>query len=183
MPAAMKDRDDRYGHDAETARGIADGDRGALASAYEAHHARVFGTLYRLLGDPAAAADLTHDAFLRAWESAPRFRGEAGLGTWITRIGINLALKQLRRERWMAAFRQRELAEPAVARPVSLDALELDRAIRALPDTLRSVFVLHAVEGYPHPEVAALLAISEAACRQRLHRARMLLAATLAEEA
>ncbi|HEX8454086.1 MAG TPA: RNA polymerase sigma factor [Longimicrobium sp.] len=154
----------------------------ALATVYRAHHTRIFGTLYRLLGDAAAAADVTHDAFVRAWESAAYFRGEAGLGTWITRIGINLALKQLRRERWMTGFQQDETAGPAAVRPVSLDALELDRAIRALPEALRSVLVLHAVEGYSHPEVAELLGISEAACRQRLHRARMRLAGTLAEE-
>ena len=155
------------------------GQREAQGEAYLRYRDRVFSVVYRIVGRRAVAAELTHDAFLRAFERAAEFRGDCAFGTWVTRIATNLALGHLRRERWLRFALPEDVPEPV--RPVSSAALDLDRAILALPDALRTVFVLHAVEGHSYAEVAVLLDISEAACRQRLHRARARLAAALTE--
>lgn len=166
------------GSDVELARRMAAGERTALAEAYDAHRDQVFTAAHRLV-DRSAAADVVQDAFLLAFERAASYRGDAPLGAWIRRIAINVALGELRRARWLDRFRSRPAEPPQPARPVSAEAIDLDRAIAALPETLRTVFVLHAVEGYSHEEIAGMLGIGEAACRQRLHRARTRLAARL----
>lgn len=165
--------------DLALAERMAAGDRAAFAEVYTAHRDAVFTAAYRLVGH--AAADVTHDAFVQAFERAATYRGEAPLGGWIRRIAINLALKRLRRDRWLSRWTDR-WAAPRLARPTTADAIDLDRAIMALPATLRTPFVLHVVEGYPHAEIAERLGIGEAACRQRVHRARARLARALSEE-
>lgn len=156
----------------------------ALGDAYRSHRDRIYTSVYRIVGSTAAAADLTHDAFLRALEQLPNFRGDAALGTWISRIAVNLAIRHLRRERRMVVADAATLAaleRPTLAAPALPEALDLDHAITALPDALRLVFVLRAVEGYSYAEIAVMLDIDEATCRQRLHRARVQLAAALSE--
>ena len=176
--------DDAFGGGSATPAAPCHATQAALGDAYRSHRDRIFTSVYRLVGSAATAADLTHDAFLRALEQIPRFRGEAALGTWIGRIAVNLALRHLHRERRMLVADPVALAaleRPTLAAPSLAEALDLDRAIAALPDALRLVFVLHAVEGYTYAEVAAMLDTTEAACRQRLHRARVHLAAALSE--
>jgi RNA polymerase sigma-70 factor (ECF subfamily) len=155
-------------------------DRAALAEVYDEHKDMIFTAVYRLVGD-VAAADVTHDAFLLAFERAASFRGDALLGAWIRRIAVNLALRSLRQERWLDRFRGRWISAPLTG-PSPTEAIDLDRAIARLPESLRAPFVLHAIEGYSHAEISSLLSVSEAACRQRLHRARARLASVLSDE-
>lgn len=165
--------------DRELAQRMADGDRTALAEVYGTHSDQVFTAVRRLVED--AAPDLTHDAFIQAFERAASYRGEGPLGAWIRRIAINLALKRIRRDRWLSRWRHSS-TESRMARPTTADAIDLDRAISALPATLRTAFVLHVIEGYSHGEIARQLGIKEAACRKRVHRARVRLTEELLEE-
>jgi RNA polymerase sigma-70 factor, ECF subfamily len=165
--------------DVGLARRMAAGDRSALGEAYAAWSHRVHTVVSRIAG--CDAPDVTHDAFMQAFERAADFRGDGPLRAWIERIGVRLALRSLRRQHLLDRFTAR-FHVPVPAEPAPAEAAELDRAIRALPETLRAVFVLHAVEGYPHDEVALLVGISEAASRQRLRRARSLLAARLQQD-
>jgi len=52
------------------------------------------------------------------------------------------------------------------------ERLDLERAIRVLPETARTVFVLHEVEGYGHEEIASLMGIAEGTSKAHLHKAR-----------
>ncbi|MHB1284745.1 MAG: sigma factor, partial [Metallibacterium scheffleri] len=62
------------------------GDRNAFAELVRAHQGPVRAQLRRLSGGQCALADdLAQETFLRAWQSLPRFRGEAGFGTWLYR--------------------------------------------------------------------------------------------------
>ncbi|MBA4159270.1 MAG: sigma-70 family RNA polymerase sigma factor [Gemmatimonadetes bacterium] len=167
--------------DIEVATRIAAGDYVALAELYERHKDAIFTVAYRLL-DREAAADVVQDVFLLVSERAGSFRGDAPLGAWIRRIAVNLALRQLRRERWLLRFRIRWIPPKPVG-PALTEAIDLDRAIAQLPESLRAPFVLHVIEGYSHAETSELLGTSEAACRQRVHRARARLASVLADQA
>ena len=63
-----------------------------------------------------------------------------------------------------------------MTRPASVhEAIDLERAIAALPKGARTVFVLHDVEGYQHEEIARMTGTAEGTCRAQLHRARKLL--------
>jgi len=110
---------------------------------------------------------------VRAWRRLGSFRGEAGFGTWLWRIAIRVSVEQKRSSGRRLA---REEAAPAPPGPTPVPtALDLERAIRTLPDGARTVFVLHDVEGRAHEDVAALLGISVGTSKSQLHRARRLL--------
>ncbi|HPF35682.1 MAG TPA: RNA polymerase sigma factor [Candidatus Krumholzibacteria bacterium] len=160
------------------------GDRGAFEALYRRHAGRVHALCLRLCGDPQEAAGLTQDAFVRAWERLPGFRGESLLLTWLHRLTVNVVLDHRR------AVRRRALTEldagmdlPALA-PAAPDRpgarLDLESAVGALPAGARTVFVLHDVEGYRLREVADLCGIAEGTAKSQLHRARRLLREVLA---
>jgi RNA polymerase sigma-70 factor (ECF subfamily) len=156
------------------------GDRDAFARLYEAHAARVFALCARMTADRALAEELTQDAFVRAWEKLPLFRGESSFGTWLHRLTVNVVLNHReadgRRRRHHAPDDDGAALDRAPARPHAPgDRMDLEQAIAALPPGARRVFVLYDVEGYQHEEIARLLGITSGGSKAQLHRARMLL--------
>lgn len=143
---------------------------------YRRHAGRVYGLCLRLTGDPASAEDLTQEAFVRAWQKLPSFRGKSAFATWLHRLTVNVVighLRTLRRRGGEAPAGDRLEGLPASRRdrgPAA--AIDLERAIAALPPKARLVFVLHDVEGFRHAEVAKLVGIAEGTSKAHLHRAR-----------
>lgn len=153
------------------------GDHQAFERLYRAHVGRVYALASRMLGaEPAEEA--TQDAFVRAWEKLPTFRGEAAFGTWMHRLAVNLFLSQrTRRSRDRARIGGGDdLLEMQPAQPVRPETrMDLETALQRLPDGARQIFVLHDVEGYKHEEIGDLLGIAVGTSKAQLHRARMLL--------
>ena len=152
------------------------GDARAFALLYEAHAARVHTLCLRLSGDAREARELTQDVFVRVWEKLPLFRGESALGTWIHRTAVNTVLERQRADRRRVARVEGradlEALHPA-SRPAPVDErLDLDAALTRLSPAARTVFVLHALEGYSFADISALTGAPEATLRSRLHRAR-----------
>ncbi|MFC6010374.1 sigma-70 family RNA polymerase sigma factor [Nocardia lasii] len=154
----------------------------ATVARFEASRARLSAIAYRLLGSAADAEDTVQDAFLR-WQGADRDRVEVP-EAWLTTIVTNLALDRLRsahtrRERAVGAW----LPEPLLAGDPMLgpaDTVEqresVTMAVLRIMETLspvaRAVYVLHEAFAYTHAEIAAVLAVTESASQQHLHRAR-----------
>jgi RNA polymerase sigma-70 factor (ECF subfamily) len=153
------------------------GDRGAFEGLYRAHAGRVYALCLRMSGDPVRAEELTQDAFIRAWQGIHAFRGESGFGSWLHRIAVNVALADHR----AAGRRERRvmpLADPPEGRVAPGDtaaAVDLERAVAALPPGARAVFVLHDVEGYAHEEIGRMMGVAAGTSKAQLHRARRLL--------
>ncbi|MBN1145911.1 MAG: sigma-70 family RNA polymerase sigma factor, partial [Anaerolineales bacterium] len=77
------------------------GDTDAFAELLRAHQDFAYNLALRALGDPHEAEDVAQEAFVRAWQALPRFRGDARFRTWLYRIVANLCynrLPRLRRE-------------------------------------------------------------------------------------
>lgn len=157
-------------------------DTRAFETLYRRHVGRIYATCLRLAGSIPLAEDCTQDAFIRAWESLPGFRGDSAFGSWLHRIAVNMVLmrqrKRLRRAAWLHGNGDEldAVAAPAEAPDAALD---LDRAIAELPPGAREVFVLYDIEGYKHEEIAALTQLAVGTCKAHLHRARRLLRARL----
>ncbi|MNC87873.1 ECF RNA polymerase sigma factor SigE [compost metagenome] len=121
--------------------------------------------------------DRTQDVFVRAWRKLGSFRGESAFGTWLHRLAVNVVLTDHRsagrRERRAEAAV--ELGARSVPPPRAGLAVDLERAIAALPPGARAVFVLYDVEGYRHEEIAAMTGIAAGTSKAQLHRARTLL--------
>jgi RNA polymerase sigma-70 factor (ECF subfamily) len=161
------------------------GDVDAFERLYQLHAGRVYALCLRLAGEPVEARELVQDTFVHAWEALPRFRGESSLTTWLHRIAVNVLLERRRGDRRRAArvslvededdMERAPSAEGFVAPTDVATAIDLERAIAALPPGVRRAFVLHEVEGYTHDEVAGMTGLATGTLRAQLHRARQLL--------
>ncbi len=155
------------------------GDMRAYRELYQRHGRRVYALCLRMTADRAWAEELTQDVFVRAWERLDGFRGEAAFGTWLHRLSVNLVLTAMRGER----RRQHNTAAAAEAMSPGTSygekdvavALDLERAIAALPERARMVFVLYDIEGFTHAEIASMLGLAVGTSKGQLHRARVLL--------
>ena len=166
------------------ARAVA-GDLAAQRLIYDQHVDRVYRLAYRLAGDEELARDFTQETFVRAFDRLPTFRGDSALGTWLHAIGVSVALNGLRK---VKRLRQRETGlDDALTVGVTVRRAEPDlkerlaRAIDALPDGYRTVFVMHDVEGYTHEEIAAALGVQPGTSKAQLFRARAKLRVALAD--
>jgi RNA polymerase sigma-70 factor (ECF subfamily) len=172
---------------------------GGMTEAFGAVISRYNQRLYRvarsILRDNAEAEDAVQEAYLRAFTALKDFRGEAGLGTWLTRITINEALGRLRRRKRSeppgntasGAAEADILVFPGAAHPMNPEQTMavgeirhlLERAIDGLPPAFRTVFVLREIEGLSVDETADQLGLPAATVKTRLHRARRLLRKSL----
>jgi RNA polymerase sigma-70 factor (ECF subfamily) len=147
---------------------------------FQQHRPRLFGLAYRMLGTPADAEDVLHDAWLRwhAQDTTALDDPEA----WLVTVTTRLALDRLRRARserehytgpWLPEplVPEAEHPEAEVERGETITLSFLLLLERLSPDE-RAAFLLNEVFDYSHAEAAAILGIGEDACRQRVHRAR-----------
>ena len=147
-----------------------------------ANNRRLFRTARSILRDDAEAEDAVQDGYIRAYHALDRFRGDASLASWLTRIVVNEALTRLRRRASREAARSAEdgtgePAAPAFDMPEAIAMRRqlgrlIERSIDDLPDGCRSVFMLRAVEGLDVAETALCLDMSEGAVKTALSRAR-----------
>jgi RNA polymerase sigma-70 factor (ECF subfamily) len=140
---------------------------------------RVYALCLRLTGSRGDAEERTQDVFIHAWRKLSTFRGESAFSTWLHRLAVNVALSE-RRGRWRRERRVLPVEDPgALERPGKQEfaglAVDLERAIAALPKGAREVFVLHDIEGYTHDEIAGQCGIAEGTSKAQLFRARRLL--------
>jgi RNA polymerase sigma-70 factor (ECF subfamily) len=183
--------DDRDGERALVRR-ASSGDEAAFEQLYRAHAGRVFALCFRMSGSRERATELTQDAFVHVWKRLGTWRGESALSSWIYRLTVNLVLSNVRGEQRRQKHEMTDdqtvdighgtsdmgtmPSHNASVPPASIgDAIDLERAIAALPAGARTVFVLHDVEGYQHNEIATMTGTAEGTCRAQLHRARKLL--------
>ena len=173
------------------AAAILDSDTGgeALEREFQQRLADCSSLAYRVaLGvtrNQADAEDVAQEAFVRAYRHFGKLRDREHFKTWLVRTTWRLAID---RHRSAARRQRRELAAEESGTPaatVEQAALgreferRLDRALDELPDDLRRVLILAAIEGYDMRETAALLEVPEGTVRSRLHRARKILAEKL----
>ena len=175
--------------DAAWARSAAGGDAGAFEAIYRRHAGRVHGVIVRLVGAQGVrAADLTQEAFVRAWQALPKFRFESAVSTWLHRLAVTTALMELRSRRGGPRFDEDEDAVDSLGIADSAGngtalSMDLERAVATLPPRARAVLVLHDVEGWKQEEIANELGMAIGSSKAQLHRARRLLRACLGGEA
>jgi RNA polymerase sigma-70 factor (ECF subfamily) len=147
---------------------------------FERHRPRLFGLAYRMLGTPADAEDVVHDAWLRL--HAQELDALADPEAWLVTVTTRLALDRLRRAKAERAdYTGPWLPEPLAPQSEQPDA-ERERAetltlsflllLERLSPDERAAFLLHEVFDYSHAEAARILDIAEDASRQRVHRAK-----------
>ena len=139
------------------------GNREAFDVVVERHRRSVYQLCYRFVGNHEDASDLAQEVFLRAYRGLKTFKGEATLGTWLYRIGVNASLNRLS-------------ARPPAAEPLEASAPVVDHsldpagrllqderarrvraAISRLPKKQRATLILRVYHELSHQEIATIV--------------------------
>ncbi len=166
---------------------VASGDQAALGALYDRFHRDVFRFIARLARG-MEIDDFVQTTFLEAHRSAPRFRGDSAVKTWLFGIAANLVRQHFRGEHRkrsaLEVFGAMPGAPPASA-PDAITAEQQRRwlaaAVESLTPALREAYVLCVIEEVPGKEAAAALGIREASLWRRLSDARDALRAAIEE--
>ena len=156
------------------------GDRTAFSDLVKLHQDEVFTLALHLVADRELAADISQEAFVRAWRALPNFRGDAKFSTWMHRITVNVAWTQRRKQRRHRAEPIDDVFVEPVAESISPERAaesaaiqgQLRCALEELARPTRTVVVLKDIYGWTHGEIAEHLEISVTAAKVRLHRGR-----------
>jgi RNA polymerase sigma-70 factor (ECF subfamily) len=152
------------------------GDEACFAELYRRTRRRVFGVAFRVLHDAAAAEEVCHDAFLRAFERFASLRG-VEFTAWVCRIAGNLALN-VRRHRTVAERTEAGLPPPPPALGVEREAITrqevaiAEEVLASLREEHRHVLLLRHVDGCSHDEIIGLTGYTAEQVRSHLQNAR-----------
>lgn len=172
--------------DLQLVRKVRRGDRAAFDLLVIKYQSRVAAIISRYIYDSQDVMDLTQESFVKAYRAMDRFRGDSAFYTWLYRIAVNTAKNYLesraRRpqgsadssdaENYDEGGRLRDIATPE--RLLQREQLQqaLQGAIAALPEELRSAFLLREYDGLSYDDIARILECPIGTVRSRIFRAR-----------
>ena len=167
--------------DAELVEACLAGRRDAFDVLVERHQRHVYQLCYRFVGNHEDANDLAQDVFIRAYRGLKTFKGQASLGTWLYRIGVNVCLNKV------GAKSRSEPLDPLLAasdgrvastEETAADALlrgeraaQVRAAIARLPKKQRATLVLRVYHDLPHEQIAGILGSSVGAVKANFFHA------------
>ena len=178
-------------------RQVQGGDMAAFDKLMLKYRERVYGVVYNLTSNREDAADLTQDAFIKAFQAINRFHGQASFFTWLYKIAVYTTLTHLRRNRLRNFFSLEKLHEEDAGakileqvadkttadRDTYLHELQekLNEAMQKLSIKHRTVISLFEIDGLSHTEIAEIMDCSEGTVRSRLHYAKQFLQGELSK--
>ena len=169
------------------------GSEEAYAWLIEQYHQQIYGLVYRMVNDPADAADTTQDVFLKVFRGMKRFHGESSLKTWMYRIAVHEASN---RRRWWFRHKAHETSiEPAVSEDPEKNAglkdtlmdlgdspfdsavhhelrARVETELRQVPEPYRTTVVLRDLEELAYEEIAEVMEVTLGTVKSRLMRGR-----------
>jgi RNA polymerase sigma-70 factor (ECF subfamily) len=169
------------------------GDEMAIRVLVQRHNRRLFRSARAIVRDDAEAEDIVQATYVHAFTHLDKFRDEAQLSTWLTRIALNEALGRIRRRRPNVGLEEIgmtaesgpgellqfptpfSVADPEAEFSRGETRRLLERTVDGLPDEFRAIFVLRDVEGMSTEEAASYLGIRPETAKTRLHRARKMM--------
>ena len=164
----------------------------------------IYSLIARSLRDPADAADVTQEVFVKVFRNISGFHGEASLRTWIYRIALHEASNQ---RRWWGRHKRQELtidapfdndegetfcladalatrdASPFDCAARSEVRARVEAALRTIPEVFREVVILREIEGFGYEEIAEILNVNIGTVKSRLTRGRAALRLALVNDA
>jgi RNA polymerase sigma-70 factor (ECF subfamily) len=193
---ASPDRQREADADLAIVRQVQEGEVAMFDQLVLKYRERVYGVVYNLTSNREDAADLTQDAFIKAFQSINRFQGQSSFFTWLYRIAINSTLTHLRKQRLRTFFSLEKVDEDDRASAEVIAALtdatgadrgafthelqeKLNEAMQKLSIKHRTVITLFEIDGLSHQEIADVMNCSVGTVRSRLHYAKQLLQSEL----
>ena len=173
------------------------GDVAAFDQLMLKYRERVYGVVYNLTSNREDTADLTQDAFIKAFQAINRFNGQSSFFTWLYKIAVYSTLTHLRRNRLRNFFSLEKLNEEEIGSKILEQAADkntsdrdtylhelqekLNEAMQKLSIKHRTVISLFEIDGLSHTEIAQIMDCSEGTVRSRLHYAKQFLQGELSK--
>ena len=174
------------------------GDLVAFDSIMLLYRERLYSVIYNMTFNHEDAADLSQEAFVKAFRSLKKFKGKSSFFTWLYRIGVNITLTHLKRKktrRFLSfdqiseenasgkEFDKFSSSESSSVRNTLLNELheKLNEALLKLSDKHRTIVVLYEIDGLSHREIATIMKCTEGTVRSRLHYAKIQLQSLLSD--
>lgn len=170
----------RFDADAELAAATAAGDADAFERLVRKYERPVLSTIYRYVGDRAAAEDVAQEVFLKVWRRAKSFQGKSSFSTWLYRVVVNECLTfRQRRARTRNVPLDESLVADGPGLEENLDGEKRAAAVRAavdgLPGRQRMALILAKFEGRSYREIAEIMKVSTSSVESLIFRARQAL--------
>ncbi len=148
------------------------GNEDAFAALIDKHSASLLAVAKRMVGNDRAE-DVVQDAFLAAFKSLAKFRGDASFSTYLHTITINRCKYILKREKYTLEIDENSLdyskqdADEAI-----VNQIVLEQALIKLPPNFKECLILRELSGFSYKEIAEILQINEGTVKSRMARAR-----------
>ncbi|GAB4508941.1 MAG: sigma-70 family RNA polymerase sigma factor [Anaerolineae bacterium] len=156
--------------DLSLVRAMAQGNRQALTDLYQRHGRSLLAYLIGQLGEQAAAEEVLQDVMLAAWQSAPNFRGDSKVRTWLLAIARRKVINVWRKRKVTQVPLQEELL--GAGEPMLNDRDAVREALRELSEDQREVLELIFYHELSGVEAAEVMGVSVGTVKSRLHRAK-----------
>ncbi len=158
-----------------------------IEALFAKHHGEIYAYLLRMMRDPEVAADMTQDAFIKAYKNYETLEKPENARAWLYQIAHRVALDEIRRRKIIRFFPwtgESHGSAPSAERLV-MDARlsgDMQRALERIPERQRAALLLAELHDLTGLELAAALGVSHVAARALLTRARESLRQALAAE-
>ena len=161
-----------------------DGSEDAFRVLVDRYEGRVASVAIRMLGQTPEAEDVGQETFIRFYRGMRGFRGQASVGTYLTRIAINLSLNEIKKRRRRSIFipftpvgkendgPDQEFEDPRASAEYDDTPDRVRKALNQLKPEFRSVIVLRLMEGYSTKETAEILGLPVGTVLSRLRRSQ-----------
>ena len=183
--------------EAEIIRRVQSGDTDAYEALVTEYQKNVYNLALRMTGNPEDAADMSQEAFIKAYSSLALFRGDSKFSVWLYRIVSNVCLDHLRRQsrRQILSLSVEDdegdeaqidipdlsqSPEELLERQLTREAVR--RGLDSLPPAQRQILLLREIQGLSYEEISAALNIDEGTVKSRIFRARKKLCAFLVSD-
>lgn len=166
-----------YKNEAQLIKKAKRNDREAQHKLYELHASKMLSVCRYYIRDVQHAEDVMIKGFFKVFTKLSSYSGNGSFEGWIRRIMVNEAISFLRAKK-NVEFSTEEVTVPEHTSNninTELEVSEIQQLIDDLPEGYRMVFVMYAIEGYKHSEIAKMLNISEGTSKSQLFKARQLL--------
>ena len=150
---------------------------------YELHAPKMLSVCRYYIKDVHQAEEVMLNGFFKVFKNLKSFKSEGSFEGWVRRIMVRESISYLRQQKKIEFSVEDEYLDRDSSNNINtnIEVAEIQQLIDSLPEGYRMVFVMYAIEGYKHQEIAELLMISEGTSKSQLFKARQMLQKKLKE--